>query len=436
MMKTHDILGMNARNRIYLRLNKTKGRKIADSKLLTKKILKKAGLPIPKLLTIFKTSTKVFEFDWLSLPEAFVLKPASGYGGEGIVVVKKKAKLAGEWHLMDNSIITTADLKRKALDILAGQYSLHDLPDKAMIEERIKITKVFKKYTYQGTPDIRVIVYNHVPVMAMLRLPTAAPKGKANLHQGAIGVGIDIATGITTHGICRGKFLKYVPGTKKKINGLKLPFWNTILTLAVKAQEVVSSLGYLGVDIVYDKAHGPVILELNARPGMEIQNANLAPLRKRLERIEGLEIRNAEHGAKVAKTLFAERFADRVMANEGVKIVNIAEEIKIKTVDGKRIPIMARVDTGAFRSSIDEKLARELGLLAKENILWEKGKKYAYRSAQGRQSRPVINLTYWLAGKRVKTSASVANRSKMSYPLLIGRQDLQGFLVRTEEILQ
>jgi len=428
-MKTRHILGMNARNRLYLRLNTTKGRRIADSKLSTKKVLKKAGLPTPALLTTFKTPNEVFAFNWLALPDNFVLKPVSGYGGEGIVVVKKKAKFAGEWLLMDDSLITIADLRGKTLDILAGQYSLHNWPDQAMIEERIKIAKIFKKYAYQGTPDIRVIVFNRVPVMAMLRLPTAASKGKANLHQGAIGVGIDIATGITTHGVCRGKFLKYVPGTKKKINGLKLPFWNTILTLAVKAQEAVPSLGYLGVDIVYDKAHGPMILELNARSGMEIQNANLAPLRKRLERVEGLEIRDAEHGVKVARTLFAERFADRVMAEEGVKILNIAEEIKIRAADGKRIPVLARVDTGAFRSSIDREFAQQLGLMNKENILWKD--RFAYRSAQGVQPRPVIGATIWLAGRKVKTSMSVANRSKMAHPILIGRNDLTSFLVRT-----
>ncbi|HUS60341.1 MAG TPA: sugar-transfer associated ATP-grasp domain-containing protein, partial [Nevskiaceae bacterium] len=296
MAKTNQILGLNARNQIYLKSNTKKGRRIADSKLLTKKILKRNELPNPELLAVFKNPREVASFDWLSLPDNFVLKPVSGYAGSGIIVVKKKAKWAGEWYLMDDSVINVSDLRLRSLDILAGQFSLHNLPDWAMVEKRIKIAKIFRKYAYQGTPDIRVIVFNKVPVMAMLRLPTAQSKGKANLHQGAIGVGIDLATGITTHGVCQSKFIKYIPGTKKKVNGLKLPNWNTILTLAVKAQETAPSLGYVGVDIVYDKEHGPVILELNARPGLEIQKANLSPLKKRLERVEGLEIKDAEHG--------------------------------------------------------------------------------------------------------------------------------------------
>ncbi|HUS51919.1 MAG TPA: sugar-transfer associated ATP-grasp domain-containing protein [Candidatus Bathyarchaeia archaeon] len=429
LVQPGQILGLNARSLQYLKpLNTKKGRQAADSKLLTKKYLRRAGLPNPKRLAVLKTPGEVMDFDWLSLPDNFVLKPVSGYAGGGIIIIKRKAKFAGEWRLMDDSIINISDLRLRSLDILAGQYSLHNLPDKAMIEERIKISKVFRKYAYQGTPDVRVVVYNKVPVMAMLRLPTAESKGKGNLHQGAIGVGIDIATGITTYGIVQGHFIKYIPGTKRKINGLKMPHWNTILTLAVKAQEAVPSLGFVGVDIVFDKQHGPVILELNARPGIEIQNANLAPLKRRLGRVEGLEIKDAEHGARVAKTLFAARFADRVMVEEGVKILNSIEEVKVRSQDKKKVPVPARIDTGAFRSSIDRQLAKELGLLTKKNILWRD--KFAYRSAAGKQTRSVINLTIWLAGRKVQTSASIADRSKMKTLLMIGRNDLGGFIVR------
>lgn len=426
MAKATQILGLNARNQIYLKLNTKKGRRIADSKLLTKKVLKRHKLPTPELLAVLKSPQEVISFNWSYLPDNFVLKPVSGYAGGGIIVVKKKAKWAGEWYLMDDSIVNVSDLRLRSLDILAGQFSLHNLPDWAMVEKRIKIAKIFRKYAYQGTPDIRIIVFNKVPVMAMLRLPTAQSKGKANLHQGAIGAGVDLATGITTYGVCQGKFIKYIPGTKKKVNGLKLPNWNTILTLAVKAQEAAPSLGYMGVDIVYDKEHGPVILELNARPGLDIQKANLSPLKKRLERVEGLEVKDAEHGVKIAKTLFAERFADRVMVEEGVKIVRTWEYVKIRSADKKKIEIRAKVDTGAWRTSIDRSLAKDLGLLRVDNILWSK----IYKSGLGRQERVVIGLTFYLAGRRVKTIASVAERADLRAAMIIGRRDLEGFLVK------
>lgn len=426
MFKANHILGLNARNRLYLIYNTPSGRKIADSKLLTKKKISKLGLLTPRVLAVFKNPSEVMEFAWENLPDNFVLKPCSGYGGQGIIIVKKKAKWAGEWYLMDDSIITIRDLQLRALDILAGQYSLHNLPDKAFLEERIKIQEIFSRYVFHGTPDIRVIVFNRVPVMAMLRLPTPESKGKANLHQGAIGVGVDLATGITTYGVCKGQQIRYIPWTKRKINGLRLPYWDKILTLAVRCQEAIPKLGYMGVDLVLDKERGPMILEINARPGLEIQNANMAALGRRLERVEGLEVVDAEHGVKIAKALFAERFADRVMAEEGIKILNVVEEIKVRGSDDKRLPVLARVDTGAFRSSIDRELAKSTGLLTETNILW----KANYESALGTQRRPVIELTYWLAGRKIKTTASVADRSKMKYPFLVGRNDLIGFLVR------
>ena len=428
MANVKEILGVNSRNRLYLSYNSEFGRRLADSKLLTKRKLIKAGIPTPQLLTVLKKPSDVYTFSWQNLPGNFVLKPCSGFGGGGIIIVKRRAKVANEWYLMEDSLISTSNLQFQALDILAGQYSFHNLPDCALIEERIKVHKLFKKYAYHGTPDIRIIVFNKVPVAAMLRLPTPESHGKANLHQGAIGVGIDLATGITTYGVHEGQFIKNIPWTKRKINGLKIPNWNQILTLAVRCQEAIPSLGYLGVDIVFDKEHGPMVLELNARPGLEIQNANLLPLRKRLERVEGLEVLDAEHGVRIAKALFAERFADRVMAEEGIKIINSQEEIKIRDFGGKRIAAIARIDSGAFRSSIDQHLAENLGLLKEENVLWKD--LYAYRSAQGKESRPVIGLTFYLAGRRIKTTASVADRSKLKCPFLVGRNDLAGFLIR------
>ena len=143
------------------------------------------------------------------MPNSFVLKPDKGFGGEGIIVVRKKAENQEGWITTQRKLITVEDLKLHVLDILEGLYSMHNVPDVAFIEEYIGRHKVFRKYAYRGTPDIRVIVFNKVPVMAMLRLPTRESRGRANLHQGAIGVGIDIATGITTRAIHRDNFIRY-----------------------------------------------------------------------------------------------------------------------------------------------------------------------------------------------------------------------------------
>lgn len=426
-MRASAILGLNARAQISYKYNKNWGKAVADSKILTEKVLKKAGIPTPQIYKKFKNPSDILNFDWKTLPDSFALKPSRGLGGEGIIVIKKRSKDGEAWITTSRKKRTSEDLKLHTLDILEGAYSLEHTQDTAFAQEYVGRHKTFRKYAYRGTPDIRVVVFNKVPVMAMLRLPTRDSGGRANLHQGAIAAGIDIATGITTKAIWYGSIIKYKPGTKRKLHGIKIPNWTKILEMAVKCSEA-TKLGFLGVDVFLHPEKGPMIAELNAQPGFQIQLANEAGLRKRMDRVEDLEIRDPEHGVKIAKILFAERFADRVRAEEGVKTLKPVEEVTIMGFQNKRRKtIPARIDTGAKRTSIDRDLARELGLLNENNILWRR--KYAYRSAAGRQARPVIAVTLKIAGRKLKTSASVANRSKMSTHLLIGRNDLEGFLV-------
>lgn len=430
-MKLSSILGLNARAQLFsYPLNTKKGRRIAASKLLSARILSKAGIPVPQIYKKFKDPHQVLEFNWGSLPAAFVLKPSRGMGGEGIVVVKKVASDSDRglvWITSQRRRITLEDLQLHTLDILEGAYSMGDIPDRAFIQEYVGRHKAFRRFAYRGTPDIRVIVFNKVPVMAMLRLPTRESGGRANLHQGAIGVGIDIPTGITTYAVWHGEFIKYKLGTERKLHGLKIPQWNKILELAVRCQEV-SGLGYLGVDIVLHSEKGPMVLELNSNPGLEVQLANRAGLKKRLEKVEDLDVKSAEHGVRIAKVLFAGRFADRVAAEEGIKTIDVWELVKISSFKKNKVETAAKVDTGAWRTSIDKDFAQKLGLLTPNNILWTR----FVRSGLGREERPIINLTLYLAGRKIKTIASVANRRHLRAPLIIGRRDLAGFLVRPQ----
>ncbi len=429
MVKTADILGLNARTQLYsYPYNNRVSKKVANSKLATKRAMKKVNISVPEIYAKFIKPASVEEFDWTSLPDAFALKPNKGLGGEGIVVVKKRRKDKTGWITAKRTKVTVEDLKLHILDILEGAFSVRNVPDVAYIEEYVGRHKALRKYAFRGTPDIRIIVFNKVPVMAMLRLPTKESGGRANLHQGAIAVGIDIATGITTRAYWHGEYIHHKPGTKRKLHGIKIPKWDNILEIAVSTQEA-TGLGYLGVDVVLHPQKGPMILELNYMPGLSIQLANAAGLKKRLDRVVDLKVRDAEHGVRIAKALFAADFVDRVKAEKGVKTIGTIEEVRVYPYKSKhkyRL-INARIDTGAKRSSIDRELAEDMALLDEENILWKK--KYSYKSATGKQIRPVIGLTFRLAGRKIKTSASVANRSNLSTPILIGRRDLDGFLV-------
>ena len=91
-MRISHLLGLNARDQLYLRYNKPAAKKKANSKLATKRALFKAGVPVPQIFARFIKPEKVTHFDWSKLPSAFALKPNKGLGGEGIIVVKKREK--------------------------------------------------------------------------------------------------------------------------------------------------------------------------------------------------------------------------------------------------------------------------------------------------------------------------------------------------------
>ena len=270
-----QFLTKNERNKVYLRKNSAAGRVIADSKFKTKRRLAKAGVAVPKLIARFRDNEELTAFDWNQVVINFVIKPVTGYGGDGILIFRKKVG-EDKYQLMNGKVMTLEEIIQHCQEILQGKYSLHSSRDHVIIEERIKIHPMFLSLTKAGTPDVRVVVANKVPVMAMLRIPTEKSGGKANLQQGAYGLGIDLATGITTFGIeGKGDEVKriYDFGKKKniKVNGIKIPFWKEILETSVKSQAAIRELGFLGVDVVLDKDKGTKVLEVNARPGLSIQ---------------------------------------------------------------------------------------------------------------------------------------------------------------------
>lgn len=157
----------------------------------------------------------------------------------------------------------------------------------AIIESLIEFDDCFTGYTYEGVPDTRVIVFKGFPVMAMMRLSTSDSNGKANLHQGAVGVGLDIGDGSALKAVQFDRPILLHPDTGTNLHSLQVPHWEQLLNLAASCYEM-SGLGYLGTDIVLDRQKGPMLLELNARPGLSIQVANGEGLVPRLRQIEAL----------------------------------------------------------------------------------------------------------------------------------------------------
>lgn len=422
MAVSTSVLGMNARNFLYIRaFNKRKYKLIADDKLQTKQRLLKHSVPTTRFIATFDSLNDVRVFDWKSLPPEFVLKPSHGYGGRGIVCVGKWNGSEGVGTKREH--ITPIGLETEIFGALDGAYSLNNLPDTVFIEERVMVHPFFKKLTEKGVPDIRVIVCNKIPVMAMLRLPTIYSDGKANLHLGAVGIGIDMRTGITTYGVVRGEQVTHIPGKSTKVRGIKIPDWEQVLTIAVRAQEA-SKLGFVGIDIVLDQNRGPLVLEVNARPGLSIQVANNASLRTRLERIAHMHVPTVSHAVELAQKLFADHTLSDVEVED--RVLGVIEKITILG-DKKRKTVRAKIDTGAYRTSIDVDLVHELGLDLHHKLV-------QVRSGSGRQKRKTVQLNFRIKGVYVKTVATYTERSHLRFPVIIGRRDIKGFLVDPSKI--
>lgn len=286
-LRARGVLGINRRNGGFvLPLNPRRHYPRVDDKLLTKRLAAAAGIPIPALYGVV-----AYHHELRDLPrlleglDSFVLKPARGAQGNGIVVIT--GVVEGGYRKSSGALLTPTALRQHVSNTISGVFSLRGDVDTCLIEERVILHPAFEPVARFGIPDVRVVVYRGVPVMAMCRLPTAASDGRANLHQGAIGAGISIRTGQATHAALHNRALTHHVDTGAPILGFTIPQWDAVLALAVRAAEM-SGLGYLGVDVVIDARHGPLLLELNARPGLAIQIANDDGLLPRLRRADAL----------------------------------------------------------------------------------------------------------------------------------------------------
>lgn len=301
------IVGMNQRNIGLIGKNNPRANyRLVDDKLLTKKIaLERGGIPVPELYGVVEYLFQIEDFlTELDKREGFVVKPVQGSGGKGILVIVGRD---GSDFIKSSGVrVTARDIRHHITNTLAGLYSLGGRNDRAMVEGLIDFDPTLKEYSCEGVPDVRVIVFQGVPVMAMMRCATHKSDGKANLHQGAVGVGLDIATGAAVCAVQNGELVVNHPDTGACFRVLQVPHWERILELAASCN-ALTGLGYIGADIVLDKQKGPMLLELNARPGLSIQVANQAGLQHRMAAAQQIVDQTDDPAERIR--LAQERFA-------------------------------------------------------------------------------------------------------------------------------
>jgi hypothetical protein len=244
-----------------------------------------------------------------------------------------------------------------------------------------------------------------------------------------------------------------------------------MLEISVKCS-IESGLGFAGVDIALDREKGPMVFELNARPGLAIQIANMAGLRERLERVEGLKVKNIKHGIRIAKDLFGGEVGEEIEEISGKQLVNLVEKITVyhkpktkfkartkrEKVSIKTTVVKGFLNTGNTTSRLDAGLAGDLGFsnaishfetfkipnsfsdFAKANEFIEGnetricGESDIIRLAMIVEDgkivvKPVIKINIKIRQLEKEIETIVSTKADMSYPILLGRKDLKDFLI-------
>lgn len=290
LMKTESgaqaVLGLNERNLTYVNeLNDPSLIELANDKVRAKQALERHGIPVPETLAIAREFSDIAQLEeQLGTWDGFAVKPANGRRGNGILVVVSRE--GADFRLASGKRISRDDLLHHCREITQGTFSMGGTRDLVLLEALIEPEAVLHTLAPAGIADIRIILHRGDATNAMLRLPTAASNGKANLHQGAIGVAVDLVSGETLAARQNGRVMTHHPESGKALAGVHLPHWARIVSIAHRCYRAIP-LGYMGVDVCIDRKRGPMVLEVNARPGLEIQNVQGAGLKPMLQPARG-----------------------------------------------------------------------------------------------------------------------------------------------------
>lgn len=385
------ILWNNARNLLYIKkFNDKKAIRLANNKLETKIFLWERWIPFAKTYWIISNRNELYEFDFSYLPKkTFIIKPNQWSKGNWILIVKniskeenlkpkeknnflnfiikKREKIVPYktipthkkelYHIWEKTI-NDPTFRRYLLDIIDGKFSMNMGWDKVIIEEKLTPGELFKDFCEYGLADIRIIVFNLVPIATMIRVPTKYSNGKANLAQWWLGLGIEICTGKITSMLRKNKVYTHkFPKEFAHFFGKQIPYRKDILFLSSKAQYYVN-LGYLALDRVITN-EGPKLLEINARAWLEVQKVTNTPLEKILEKIEDLNIQDPEKWVEIAKTLFSKESND-IIKQQKILYLSQYGKLIFKWDEEEIIDIIVEIDLNKQNNYVSQNIYEKI----------------------------------------------------------------------------
>jgi len=403
--KSRGILWQNARNLTYIRgWDFSLWKSLADSKLWTKKFLSTHKIAVPETLWIIKRHSENTLERIAQLEPPFVIKPNNWYGWKGIIVVDEK-DIAGNFITNSWDVFSPQQIFEHLNYVLDGFFSLSWWRDTVLIEKKIILMKEVDLLWTFGLPDLRIITYNMVPVMAMMRIPTKESGWKANIHGGACAVWIDIGTGKLTYISHKWKLVKSIPGIWD-VRGITVPNWEEILSLVVWVQKA-TGIKFLWCDVVLDEISGPLLLEINIRPWLEIQNVNLSPLKARLDRVEWVEVTSVEKGVRLWRDLFSWDIEERIKNMSWKEILWSREYLKL-SYNEKEYNYLAEIRISVEESQISRSFLEDI---LKVDI-WDKKK---------------IRFEWEILGVKKNFRFKITQLEDTN--IILGMSSLKGFLV-------
>jgi len=199
--------------------------------------------------------------------------------------------------------------------------------------------------------------------------------------------------------------------------------------MALTAADAIG-LDYAGVDLV-EGTDGWYLLEINPTAGFkglfEATGVSPAPYVAKLAiETAGGDV-DDDRVAELAQTLDDSK-PDSVAteprpAGEASATIGYTEDVLVSGTSGTE-RVVAKADTGAARTSIDTRLAAQIGAGPIKSMT-----KVRSGSVKSGKSRPVVDIVVGVGGDRHTVAASLEDRGHMDYPLLLGRDILQEYQV-------
>jgi Sugar-transfer associated ATP-grasp len=207
--------------------------------------------------------------DAAALPDTdLFVKPARGRGGKGAERWDRSAPRTwshGGVSLADSQLIERLQLRAVRTPLV--------------VQKRVELHPAIARLTSGALPTVRALTClderdKPEVVAAVFRMSFGSSRTVDNIHAGGLACGVGLDDGILGPASNLGSDARLGwhskhPSTGVQIEGARLPHWDELKTLAIRAHEAFADRVIVGWDIAIDPT-GPIVVEGNGSPDMDL----------------------------------------------------------------------------------------------------------------------------------------------------------------------